>query len=654
MTSSFLHTTCSMECLSETFHVLNSKLRRYYADKQYRETLHLFSHLFSIKKSDISTIPITLKACTKLYELKFGRIIHGFMIKNGSSRLNFGESALVELYSKFGSMDDAMQVYKDCCKPDVFLWTAMISGYDKKGYSEKALSIFVEKMKTGDFIPHQITLVSVVSACTKLMNKNMGRSVHGFVTRMGFDTVLSLDNSLLNFYGKIGAVEASVNLFRTMNNERDVVSWSTMISSYAHNGLSTEAIDSFNKMVYENVEPNAITLIHVLKACEDTSDLDQGKKIHEYVVRKGFESDPSVSTSLMYFYMKCGSIEIAVDVFDRMPRKDVVSWIAFLSGYVKIGMAHEGISVFKRMLRSGIKPDPIAMVKFLSASAESGNLIEACSLHDYLVKGGFEENVFVQSSLIELYSKCGELHFSMSVFERAKIKDVFLWSSMIAGYGIHGRAKEAVELFNEMITSVRPNKVTFLSILSACSHAGLVKEGIRFFEMMVNDYKLYPESAHFGILVDLVSRNGEIDKAVEIINRMPIQAGANVWGALLGACRIHGNVEIGELAIRELSRLDPDHAGYHILLSNMYFVEGKWELGASIRNAVKTKRLKKTTAQSVIGIGNEIHSFVADDNMHPFCNQIYSLLGNMWGEMNQECYVSHMNNSLVYQAEEIL
>ncbi|XVE83845.1 hypothetical protein DITRI_Ditri16bG0120400 [Diplodiscus trichospermus] len=624
------------EMSQRTVYLWNSILRAYSKQKQWRKTWLLFKNMISDENGeknepDSFTLSIVLKACAGLHLLKQGKILHAFLWKNEKIGLDlFLGSALIEFYSKCGRIDDAFKVFKQFEKPDVVLWTSMVSGYEQNGCFEKAVAFFSIMVVDEGVHPDGITLVSLVSACAKSMSLKLGKSVHGFVVRRGFENELSLVNSLLNLYAKTGHVKVAENLFRRIEG-KDVVSWSSMIACYCHNGAAVEALCLFNEMINNGYQPNAVTVVSAVQACAIACDLDEGKRIHELAIDRGFDLEASVSTALIDMYMKCLSPDEAFNVFRKMPEKDVVSWVALLSGYAQNGMAYKSIQIFRDMLSSGIQPDAVSMVKILASSSELGNLCQAVCLHGYVTRSGFDSNSFIGASLVELYSKCGSLDYAIKVFEGITDKDVVLWSAMIAGYGIHGQGGESLKLFEKMVktSAARPNNVTFLSILSACSHSGLRSEGIEIFNMMVNDYGLDPSSEHYSIVVDLLGRTGELDKAMDIINRMPIPVEAHVWGALLAACRIHHNVEMGELAAKNLLCLDPNHAGYYILLSNMYAVDGKWGIVAQIRTLIKEKRLKKMFAHSMVEVRDEVHSFVADDKLHPECEKIYELLGQL-------------------------
>ncbi|KAK0590312.1 hypothetical protein LWI29_025307 [Acer saccharum] len=592
------------------------------------------------EKPDNFTVPIVLKACAGLHALKHGKLVHGFVIKNGNLASDvFVGTALVQFYSKRGKMGSALKVFEGFSRPDVFLWTSMVTGYEQNGLPEEAVAFFHQMVMLENVNPDRVTLVSLVSACAQLCSVKFGRCVHGFAIRRGFVSDLSMVNSLLNLYAKARSMKNAVNLFKKMP-EKDVVSWSSMVACYAQNGAAVEALSLFNEMIQKRSEPNAVTVVSALQACAASFNLEEGKKIHELSAKKGFDLEISVSTALIDMYMKCLSPDQAVDVFTRMPKKDVVSWVALLSGYALNGMPNKSIEVFRDMLLNEIQPDAVAMVKILASCSELGILQQAFTLHCFVIQKGFDNNIFVGASLIELYSKCGSIENAVKIFEGIVDKDVVIWSAMIAAYGIHGKGGEALKVFDQMVKSsgIKPNNVTFLSVLSACSHAGLVEKGTEIFDMMVGEYKLELTSEHYGIMVDLLGRSGEISKAMDIINSMPIPAGPHVWGALLGACRIHHNIKIGEVAAKNLLNLDPNHAGYYILLSNMYAQGEKWGDVAKLRALIKEKRLKKNFGQSVIEVRSEVHKFVADDRLHQECMHIYKLLREMEVKMREEGY----------------
>ncbi|XP_020887461.1 putative pentatricopeptide repeat-containing protein At3g01580 [Arabidopsis lyrata subsp. lyrata] len=618
------------EMTKRTLYQWNTLLKSLSRDKHWEQVMCHFSQMFrDEEKPDNFTLPVALKACGELREVKYGEMIHGFLKKNVTlgSDLYVG-SSLIYMYVKCGRMTEALRMFNELEKPDIVTWSSMVSGFEKNGSPYQAVEFFRRMATASDVTPDRVTLITLVSACTKLSNSRLGRCVHGFVMRRGFSNDLSLVNSLLNCYAKSRAFKEAVNLFKMMA-EKDVISWSTVIACYVQNGAAAEALRVFNEMIDDGTEPNVATVLCVLQACAAANDLEQGRKTHELAIRKGLETEVKVSTALVDMYMKCFSPEEAYAVFSRIPKKDVVSWVALISGFTLNGMAHRSIEEFSIMLlENNTRPDAILMLKVLGSCSELGFLKQAECFHSYVIKYGFDSNPFIGASLVELYSRCGSLGNASKVFNEIALKDTVVWTSLITGYGIHGKGTKALETFNHMVRSseVKPNEVTFLSILSACSHAGLIHEGLRIFELMVNDYRLAPNLEHYAVLVDLLGRVGELDTAIEITKRMPFSPTPQILGTLLGACRIHQNGEMAETVAKQLFELESNHAGYYMLMSNMYGVKGEWENVEKLRNSVKQRGIKKGLAESLIEIRRKVHKFVADDDLHPEKEPVYGLL----------------------------
>ncbi|KAI4375345.1 hypothetical protein MLD38_013228 [Melastoma candidum] len=585
----------------------NTLLKGYCYENRHEEALRLFGQMVcgGEEKPDGFTIPKALKACAELRLWDYGRMIHGFVRRNeGFEGNQFVGSGLVEFYMKTGDSCSARNVFRDFHDPDVVMWTCMITGYVQNGRPDEALGIFAEMISVQGLVPDRATFVSVASACSQLFDLKLGRSVHGYAVRKGYDNSLSLMNSLLNLYAKAGFLRNGLNLFRTMP-ARDVISWSSIIACCAQYGHPDEALSLYNEMVQRGFDPNVVTVISALQACAAGGYLEQGKTIHELVWRKFSDQNVSVSTALIDMYMKNKSPKEAMDVFQRIPDKDVVAWVALLTGFTDNKMASESLGIFCEMLASGIQPDAVAMVKILVACSELGVLKQATCLHGFLIRSGFLSNPYVGASLIELYSKCGNLDFSSKVFHEVCKKDVVVWSSMIAGYGMHGLGREAHDTFQQMILdpSVKPNDVTFLSVLSACSHSGLIDEGLKVFQLM-HQYRLRPDSKHYAVVVDLLGRMGDLGRALAVIQGIQTETplGSDVWAALLGASRVHDNIEVGEFAAENLLHQNQDHAGYYILLSNIYAAYGRWEDMANLRSTIKLRKLNKMTGQSLVEV----------------------------------------------------
>ncbi|VVA96050.1 unnamed protein product [Arabis nemorensis] len=638
------------EMTKRSLYQWNTLLKSLSRDKQWGQVLcHLGQMFGHEEKPDHFTLPVALKACVELREVKYGEMIHGFVKKDATLGADlYVGSALIDMYAKCGRMTEALRVFDELEKPDIVTWSSMVSGFEKNGFPFEAVEFCRRMAMSSDVSPDRITLITLVSACTKLSNSRLGRCVHGFVMRRGFEKDLSLLNSLLNCYAKSRAFKEAVNLFKMMA-EKDVISWSTVIACYVQNGSATEALRVFNEMMDNGIEPNVATMLSVIQACAAAHDLEQGRKTHELAIGKGLETELKVSTALVDMYMKCFSPKEAYAVFSRMQKKDVVSWVALISGFTSNGMAQRSTEEFSKMLlENNTRPDAILMVKVLGSCSELGFLEQAECFHSYVIKFGFDSNPFIGASLVELYSRCGSLGNASKVFNEITIKDTVVWTSLITGYGIHGKGTKALETFSKMVQSseVEPNEVTFLSILSACSHSGLVHEGLRIFELMVSDYKLVPNLEHYAVLVDLLGRVGELDTAIDVIKRMPFSPTPQILGTLLGACRIHQNGEMAETVAKKLFEMESNHAGYYMLMSNMYGVKGEWDNVEKLRVSVKNRGIKKGLAESLIEIRRKVHKFVADDDLHPEKVPVYGMLKQLGLHMRKD-----LENSAYFESK---
>ncbi|KAF9614679.1 hypothetical protein IFM89_019807 [Coptis chinensis] len=343
---------------------------------------------------------------------------------------------------------------------------------------------------------------------------------------------------------------------------------------------------------------------------------------------------------ITHFSKQDDDMELARKLFDEMPERSVRSWTAMIAGYVQCGNPKEAIRMFTDMEAAGGKPNEVTVVAVLAACADLGALDLGRRVHEYLNQCGFGRNVRVCNTLIDMYIKCGCLEIARDVFYEMKERTVVSWSAMIGGYAMHGQAEEALKLFSKMSRiGIRPNGVTFIGLLHACSHMGLVDEGRGFFSSMTKDYEIIPQIEHYGCMVDLLSRSGLLQEAHEFIKNMPIKANGVVWGALLGGCKVHKNVELAEEAIKHLLVLDPLNDGYYVVLSNVYADAERWEDAARVRMLMRDQGVKKTPGWSSITVDNVVHEFVAGDATHPQAEEIYRKWQELLEQMKQRGYV---------------
>jgi len=446
---------------------------------------------------------------------------------------------------------------------------------------------------------------------------------------------------LIDKYSQLGGtnVEHARKVFDDLSH-RDVFCWNNVIKGYANMGPFVEALNVYNVMRLSGATPNRYTYPFVLKACGAERDCLKGRIIHGNVVKCGLEFDLFVANAFVAFYAKCKEIEASRKVFNEMPDRDIVSWNSMMSGYIVNGYVDEAVMLFCDMLRDdGIGfPDNATLVTVLPAFAEKADIHAGYWIHCYIVKTGMKLDPAVGCGLITLYSNCGYIRMARAVFDQISDRNVIVWSAIIRCYGMHGVAQEALSMFRQLVQSgLHPDGIVFLSLLSACSHAGMHEEGWHLFQTM-ETYGVVKSEAHYACMVDLLGRAGNLEKATELIQSMPIQPGKNVYGALLGASRIHKNIELAELAAEKLFVLDPNNAGRYVILAQMYEDEGRWKDAAKLRKVIREKEIKKPIGYSSVELESGHKKFGVNDETHPLTTEIFETLVSLGRTMGKEAH----------------
>ncbi|XP_059066089.1 pentatricopeptide repeat-containing protein At2g39620 [Cryptomeria japonica] len=575
--------------------------------------LNLFHQMLMTNlKPDSVTIVNVLSACINSGNLNHGKWIHEYVIQNGLELDVSIENSLVAMYAGCGNLQVARELFDKLSQKTVMSWNAMIAGYAENRHFKEVMALF-SQMKLTDVKPNSITMVSLLSACSVLGDLQLGMWIHNYIIRNGFESNVFVGTAVTDMYCKCGGIELARVVFDTMC-EKNVVSWSAMIAGYAQNGLANEAFTLFQEMQFADITPNPITFIGLLPACADLQDLGQGRSIHGYIIRSGFDSNVSVQTALLDMYAKCRDIEAAGQLFDNISTRDVVSWNAMIAGYAQNIHATKALTLFHEMKLANVQPDSVSMTCVLPACAHLAALEQGKWIHTNIIRSGFDSEISVVTALIDMYTKCGALYFACKLFDKMVEKDVVSWNTMIGAYGMHGYSKEALELFSKMRSMcVKPDQITFVCVLSTCSHAGLVDEGWQNFKCMLQDYCIKPSMEHYACMVDLLGRAGQLDEAHIFIQNMPLEPDAGIWGALLGACKIYCNIQLGELVAERLFQLEPDNAGHYVLLSNIYAAVSRWDDMAKVRRKMKGKRLQKTPGYSSIEVNYRVHVFLVED-----------------------------------------
>lgn len=451
-------------------------------------------------------------------------------------------------------------------------------------------------------------------------------------------------NILLATLVRSGSVDQARELFGRMP-ERDVMAWTTMVDGVARSGKVDEARMLFDSMPERNVVSwNAMI-----------SGYTRNHRIGEALdlFMKMPERDIASCNIMITGFIQNKDLKRARELFDEMPERNVVTWTTMMNGYLKGKQSELALGLFSGMLIAGIRPNQVTFLGALDACSDLAALCEGKQVHQMICKTAFQFDTFVESALMNVYAKCGEIGLARKLFDLSREKDLISWNGIIAAYAHHGAGIEAIRLYEKMQENgYRPNDVTYVVLLSACSHSGLVDEGLKIFESMVNDRSISVRDEHYTCLIDLCSRAGRLDDAKRLIHYLKIKpASCSVWSALLGGCNAHGNESIGNLAARNLLQAEPDNAGTYTLLSNIYASAGKWKEAAEIRSEMNNRGLKKQPGCSWIEVANKVHVFVARDKSHSESDLIYGVLQNIHYMMR---IVGTVPSDLVHVDEEVV
>ncbi|CAI0468778.1 unnamed protein product [Linum tenue] len=470
--------------------------------------------------------------------------------------------------------------------------------------------------------------------------------VHAHLIILGLHQDARLRNLVVNVYSKCRCFGYARKLLDE-SPEPDLISWSALISGYSQNGLGQEAISAFREMHSLGVKCNEFAFPSVFKACTLTNDFRLGKQVHGTVVVTGFENDEFVLNSMVVLYAKCGEIADSTRIFDAIPRRTVVSWNALLNCYVQHGQGEEALKLYLEMQSQGIKPDAFVYSSLFNACASLSAYEQAKQVHVQVLKLGFIIDIFAGNSLVNSYAKCGSIDDAERAFREIPERSIVSWSAMIGGMAQHGHGRLALQMFNEMLKEgVAPNHITLVSVLCACNHAGLVTDAKRYFSSMEELFSVQPMEEHYACMIDILGRAGKLDEAMELVNTMPYEANAAVWGALLGAARIHKNVDLGSKAAEMLINLEPEKSGTHILLANIYASAGMWDGVAKIRKVMKDSNVKKEPGMSWMEIKDKVHTFIVGDRSHPRGKEIYAKLEELSEPLRKAGYVPMVETDL--------
>lgn len=505
-----------------------------------------------------------------------GKQVHCLTVKygyEGDLHLNI---SLLDMYAKSGDMDDAEKVFANLPEVSVLSWNIMIAGYGQKYQSEKAAG-YLQRMLHCGFEPDEVTYINMLAACVKS-----------------------------------GDIKTARQMFDSMSIS-SITSWNAMISGYFQNGNDKEAIKLFREMQFQNEKPDRTTLAVALSCCAGMGFLEAGKQIHAASLKNAFHIDVYVASGLVGMYSKCGKTELAKHIFYMMPELDIVCWNSMIAGCSLNSLDKEAFTFFKQMKEYGMFPTQFSYATVLSSCAKLSSSFEGKQVHGLITKDGYANDVFVGSAFIDMYCKCGEIDKARQFFNMMACRNTVTWNGMIHGYAQNGCGDKAVALYEDMIRSgEKPDDITFVAVLTACSHSGLTDTGFEIFNSMKQEHGIEPILDHFICIIDSLGRAGRFSEAEVFLDKMPYMDDPIVWEVLLSSCRVHANVTLAKRAAEELFRLDPHNSVPYVLLANIYSSLGRWDDARAVRDLMSDNQVKKTPGYSWIENKSIMQAFMMD------------------------------------------
>ncbi|KAK9087614.1 hypothetical protein Syun_030008 [Stephania yunnanensis] len=551
---------------------------------------------------------------------------------------------LISAYSLCKLPSHSLLIFNSNNPKNAFLCNALINAYvDNLRYPD-ALTLFSQMGTQYHVSPDDYTMSALLKLAGELRDLVIGKSVHSWIAKTGFVSDSILMNSLMSMYRKCGSGSGFEDVRKVFDEmpQRTSSSWNLLISAYGvyrGSGFSGDVREIVERMRIEGVGLDGYTVSTLLPLCPAPSDgrrCDFGREIHCYVLRRNVglgTADVHVCCCLIDMYSRAKNVVAAWNVFDGMSSRNIVAWTCMITGCVHNGLSEKALMLFRKMqVVDGIEPNAVSLISVLPACSSLCSFMEGKQIHAFAIRKEISYALSLRNTLIDMYAKCGSLDCARKVFDEDQhVRDSITWSLMIAAYGLHGDGDEAIYLFDNMLKlGIEPDNITIVGVLSACCRSGFLREGINIYKFLVMDFGISPTPEICSCVVDMLGRSGQLDRALEFINSMPFDPGANVWGALLDASIIHDNSEMWDLAHKFLTHLEPENPSNYISLSNVLASSGKWDAVIDIRSTMKDRGMNKLPGCSWISINSEMHSFYVADKNHPFSPLIYEVLDNLF------------------------
>lgn len=538
------------------------------------------------------TLATVLKACGGLGCSRIGKCVHGYAVKIGFDSDLFVSGSTVYMYCKCGILDMAGLAFDQIENKDIVAWNTMITGYAQNCYEEEAIELFYQ-MELEGFKPNDTTFCCVLKASTAMSDSAVGRCFHAKVLKLGCSMDVFVATALVDMYSKFYDIEDVERAFGEMS-KRNLVSFNALITGYSLMGKYEEALRVYSQLQSEGMEPDSFTFVGLFSSCSVSSTVAEGAQVHVHSVKFGLDLDVSVGNSIVNFYSKCGFTDSALEAFESINRPNSVCWAGIISGFAQNGEGEKALMQFCKMRKFIDKTDEFSSSSVIKAVSSWAAVEQGRHLHAHVMKSGLDCTIYVGSAVIDMYSKCGMVEDAQKVFSVMPEKNVVSWNSMITGYAQNGFCKEALLLFQEMTSSgILPTAVTFVGILFACSHAGLVEEGRNFYNLMVHNYGIPPSMEHCTCMVDLLGRAGYLEEAEAFLLSSSFSKEPGIWGSLLSACGVHKNSDVGSRAAQHCLFLEPHYSSSYTALSNIYASKELWSEVSRIRDLMKDMGVEK-------------------------------------------------------------
>ncbi|KAM7277710.1 hypothetical protein ACFE04_004844 [Oxalis oulophora] len=584
-------------------------------------------------------IPI-LRQCIVNNSVSVVQTVHAHIIKTGTYKDLLVTTFLMNAYAKCEAIRDARRVFDYMPRRNVVAWTTMITGYVSNSQPDLALCTFLDMLEAGVY-PTNFTLGIILNACSSMNSLKLGKELHGYIIKYQIDYDTSIGNSLCCLYSKFGNMDSAVQAFKAIK-EKNVISWTAAISAYGDNGDVAMGMKLFIEMLYEGVQPNEYTVTTIFSLCCTMLSFGIGTQIHALSIKLGFTSNTLIKNSIMYLYLKCGNVDEAHKLFTNIEAASLVTWNSMIAGLTQmIDMTNDDISayengnkaldIFLKLNRSDMKPDLYTLSSILTVCNRLAALEQGEQVHSMALKSGYLSDVVVGTSLVNMYTKCGSIEKATKAFLEMSNRTLISWTTMINGFAQHGQTQQALQLFEDMrIAGVRPNKVTFVGVLYACSYAGMVNEAFGYFESMQKDYKLKPVMDHYTCLIEMYARLGRLDDAFGIIKKMEIEPHEIIWSNLITGCRSHGNTELALYAAEQLLKFKPKHTETYVLLLSLYTSAERWKDVSHVKKLMEEEKIRGLKDLSWIIMKGKMYSFEPNDRSHICSVEMYKLLEELF------------------------